>query len=368
MSKRSGLGRHSGSFLLGALLPTALLFFLASDRVGERLTSISSIGNGYLLNCPARQANLSAPAGDDEEEQDVDRFPGLAELLPRVATADRTVIVTSVNEAWAAPGSLLDLFRASFRNGEGIEHLLNHTLIVAVDAGGFDRCRAVHPHCYLLEVRSANVSAANRFLSKGYLELVWTKLSLQQRVLELGYNYLFTDVDVMWLRDPFRHINQYADVTMSCDRFSGEPESLKNSPNTGFHYVKSTERTVAMVRYWRAARPRFPPHHDQKIFDNIKRELAGKLGVRIAFLDTALFGTFCEFRDGIDGGVCTMHANCCIGLDNKVRELRGVVAAWKNYTALPPAEKEAGKASWPYPTRCRAARRAKPARPAPIKN
>jgi len=67
MSKRSGLGRHSGSFLLGALLPTALLFFLASDRVGERLTSsISSIGNGYLLNSPARQANLSAPAGDDE--------------------------------------------------------------------------------------------------------------------------------------------------------------------------------------------------------------------------------------------------------------------------------------------------------------
>ena len=65
MSKRSGLG-HFGSFLLGALLPTALLFFLASDRVGERLTSISSIGNGYLLNSPARQANLSAPAGDDE--------------------------------------------------------------------------------------------------------------------------------------------------------------------------------------------------------------------------------------------------------------------------------------------------------------
>ncbi|KAG2602969.1 hypothetical protein PVAP13_5KG729864 [Panicum virgatum] len=371
MSKPSGLG-HFGSFLLGALLPTALLFFLASDRVGERLTSsISSIGNGYLLNSPARQANLtsdggsaSAPAGDEEEEEQ-DRFPGLAELLPRVAMADRTVIVTSVNDAWAAPGSLLDLFRESFRNGEGIEHLLNHTLIVAVDAGGFDRCRAVHPHCYRLEVKSANVSAANRFLSKGYLEIVWAKLSLQQRVLELGYNYLFTDVDVMWLRDPFRHINLYADVTMSCDRFSGEPESLKNSPNTGFYYVKSTERTVAMVRYWRAARPRFPPHHDQKILDNIKSELVGELGVRIAFLDTALFGTFCEFRDGIDGRVCTMHANCCIGLDNKVRELRGVVAAWKNYTALPPAEKEAGKARWPYPTRCRAARRAKPA---PIKN
>ncbi|CAO2181914.1 unnamed protein product [Urochloa humidicola] len=358
---------HLGSFLLGALLPTALLFFLASDRVGERLTSISSFGNEYLLS-PSRQANLtseggSMPAGEEQQQQD--KFPGLAELLPRVATADRTVIVTSVNEAWAAPGSLLDLFRESFRNGEGIEHLLNHTLIVAVDAGGFHRCRAVHPHCFLLEVTSANVSAANHFLTKGYLELVWTKLSLQQRVLELGYNYLFTDVDVMWLRDPFRHINLYADVTMSCDAFSGEAESLRNSPNTGFYYVKSSERTVGMLRYWRAARALFPADHDQQVFDNVKRELAGKkLGVRIAFLDTAVFGTFCELREGIDGRVCTMHANCCFGLDNKVRELRSVIAAWKKYTGMAPAERKSGEARWAYPKRCTAARwRAKP--PAP---
>ncbi|CAO2167535.1 unnamed protein product [Urochloa humidicola] len=354
---------HLGSFLLGALLPTALLFFLASDRVGERLTSISSFGNEYLSKSPVRQANLTSDGARGQEEQQQDRFPGLAELLPRVAMEDRTVIVTSVNEAWAAPGSLLDLFRESFRNGEGIEHLLNHTLIVAVDAGGFDRCRAVHPHCYLLEVTSANVSAANQFLSKSYLELVWTKLSFQQRVLELGYNYLFTDVDVMWLRNPFRHINLYADVSMSCDAFSGEAESLTNSPNTGFYYVKSSNRTVEMVRYWRAARPRFPADHDQQVFDNIKRELVtgNKLGVRIAFLDTALFGTFCELRDVIDGRVCTMHANCCFGLDNKVQELRSVIAAWKNYTSMAPAERKSGKARWAYPTRCTAAQRAKPA-------
>uniref|UniRef100_A0A0E0CCA5 Uncharacterized protein n=1 Tax=Oryza meridionalis TaxID=40149 RepID=A0A0E0CCA5_9ORYZ len=34
---------HLTSFLLGALLPTVLLFFLASDRVSERL------GNGALV-------------------------------------------------------------------------------------------------------------------------------------------------------------------------------------------------------------------------------------------------------------------------------------------------------------------------------
>jgi hypothetical protein len=123
-------------------------------------------------------------------------FPGLAELLSKVATDDGTVIITSVNEAWAEPGSLLDIFR------EGTADLLNHTLIVAVDAGALARCKAVHPHCYLLEVTAANVTSANRFMTKSYLELVWAKLSLQQRVLELGYNYLFTVSD---LHD-FRHL------------------------------------------------------------------------------------------------------------------------------------------------------------------
>jgi hypothetical protein len=61
-------------------------------------------------------------------------FAGLAELLPKVATDDRTVIITSVNEAFARPGSLLDLFRESFYAGEKISHLLDHLVVVAIDS------------------------------------------------------------------------------------------------------------------------------------------------------------------------------------------------------------------------------------------
>ena len=114
-------------------------------------------------------------------------------MLPKVATDDRTVIITSVNEAFARPNSLLGLFRERFRAGEGTKHLLDHVLVVAVDTVAFVHCKAVHPHCYLLEVKSStNLSSENSFLSEAYVELVWAKLSLQQRVLELGYNFLFT--------------------------------------------------------------------------------------------------------------------------------------------------------------------------------
>ena len=113
-----------------------------------------------------------------------------------MADEDRTVIMTSVNEAWAAEGSLLDLFLESFKHGEKIAHFVNHLLIVALDAGALERCRAVHPHCYLLPPRaggnSSDLSKEKVFMSKDYLDLVWSKVRLQQRILELGYNFLFT--------------------------------------------------------------------------------------------------------------------------------------------------------------------------------
>ena len=121
------------------------------------------------------------------------------------------------------------------------------------------------------------------------------------------------DVDIIWFRDPFRHISLYADMAISTDFFNGDPDDArKNAPNTGFYYVKSTNRTVEMLRRWRAARTRSRPGgptNDQGVFNDIKAELvAGELHIRLMFLDTVFFDGFCEFRGEMDR-VCTMHAN-----------------------------------------------------------
>jgi len=49
-------GSHAVSFLLGAALPTALLFFLASDRLGGGFPTISSSWRGDGSISTARQA------------------------------------------------------------------------------------------------------------------------------------------------------------------------------------------------------------------------------------------------------------------------------------------------------------------------
>jgi len=160
------------------------------------------------------------------------------------------------------------------------------------------------------------------------------------------------DCDMVWFRNPFRHFPVYADMSCSSDDFKPSRAPLDNPLNTGLYYMKSTNRTIEMMKYWRAARERFPGQHDQAVFVNIRHELVGKLHVKIEPLDTVYYGGFCEYHDDPEK-VCTVHANCCVGLDTKVHDLKDFAADWKNYTSLTPEARQKGGFKWTYPTRCR---------------
>lgn len=344
------------SFILGASAAAVLLFFLTSASSGARFTGISSWANGTAeFDAPAQEANPAreppataqaeakgSPAPEQQEDE-------LERLLRAVADEDRTLIMTSVNEAWAAEDSLLDLFLESFRIGDGIAHLLSHVLIVAMDPPAMERCRALHPHCYLYTIPGVDFASAKFFLSKEYLELVWSKLKLQRRVLQLGYNFLFTDVDVMWFRNPFKHVTAYADMSISSDVFFGDPDNIDNFPNTGFFHVRPNKRTIAMTRAWHEARERYPGRNEQPVFNAIKKGLVRDLGLRVQYMDPAFMGGFCSYGKDLRK-ICTMHANCCVGLTNKLRDLATVLGDWKNYTRMPHWAKHAAK--WTVPGAC----------------
>ena len=316
-------------------------------------------------------------------------YAELAELLKNASMEDNTVIVTSINQAYAAPGSLLDLFLESFRLGEGTARLLDHLLIVAVDPGALQTCRSVHRHCYLLRpdggAAAADLGAEKHFMSPEYLDMMWTRNRFQLTILELGFNFLFTvhihtqastylacksidqlgtckifmhgvliiqDIDILWFRNPMRHIAITSDIAIASDYFNGDPDSLHNLPNGRFLYVRSKNRTVEFYRRWRAARRQFPPGtNEQHILAQVQAPLTGQVGVRMQFLDTANCGGFCQLSGDLRR-VSTMHANCCTGLPNKVHDLRSVLRDWQNYTAAPRELRRRGGYGWTKPGRC----------------
>ncbi|RCV12381.1 hypothetical protein SEVIR_2G275600v4 [Setaria viridis] len=286
-------------------------------------------GNGRTQQ--AHPSGMQAAAASPRDKDDGE----LAQVLRRAAMEDNTIIMTFTNEAFAAPGSLMDLFLESFRVGLKTEQLLKHLVIVAADAKAFARCRQVHPHCYALAMGATNFTGEQRFMAGDYLDMMWRRNRFQARVLGLGYSFVFTDVDIVWFRNPLLRIPVAVDFAMSCDMFYGDnPYDLNKRANGGFVYARASARTVAFYDAWYEAREAHPDKNEQDLFDKLKRELSARSGVAAQFVDTDYLGGFCESGKRRDfNKLCTYHGNCLVGLGAKLQRLRGVLDEWKEFKA-----------------------------------
>ncbi|GLT91156.1 hypothetical protein SLE2022_090580 [Rubroshorea leprosula] len=279
--------------------------------------------------------------------------PKLERILKEAAMDNTTVILTTLNQAWAAPNSVIDLFLRSFRLGNGTERLLNHLVIIALDQKAFERCLVVHRHCFALVTEGVDFHQEAYFMTQAYLKMMWTRIEFLLFVLEMGYDFVFTDADIMWFRDPFPRFYLDADFQIACDSFRGNPDDMRNKPNGGFNYVKSNNRSIEFYKFWYSARKTYPGYHDQDVLNFIKfHPFISKIGIRIKFLDTAFFGGLCEASKDLNL-VCTMHANCCLGLDNKLNDLRLMLQDWRAFISLPLDLKNESVISWRAPQKCR---------------
>ncbi|GJR87144.1 putative nucleotide-diphospho-sugar transferase family protein [Tanacetum coccineum] len=278
----------------------------------------------------------------------------LETVLKEASMDDNTVIITTLNEAWVDPNnSVLDLFLASFRFGYQTSRLLNHLVIIALDQNAFASCKRVHTHCFALTTEGVDFSQEAYFMTPDYLKMMWRRIDILQSVLEMGYNFLFTDADVMWFRDPFPHFYPDADFQIACDHYSGNSTDLgTNIANGGFSFVRSNIRSIEFYKYWYSSRAFYPDLHDQDVLNTIKFDsVLTDINLKLRFLDTTYFGGFCEPSTDLNK-VCTMHANCCVGLENKVHDLKIMLQDWKKFMALPSSMKSSLRPTFSAPKNC----------------
>ncbi|KAJ3681251.1 hypothetical protein LUZ60_015740 [Juncus effusus] len=314
-------------FLFGGFV--AVLLMLSINYTNSRLGTWPPF---EILPMRSDQCN-NMSVGEVTVAKKHDEDP-LADILEKAAMEDKTVIMTQVNAAWSAPNSLLDFFLEGFHVGEGIEHLLSHLVIVAVDPASFERCKTLHPYCYFMKT-DGNYTTEKVYMSKDYLDLLWERNAFQLRILKLGYNFLFSDVDILWLRNPFRHIALTSHFAFASDFFYGDEDSIERStPNGGFMYVKSSNKTIEFFKNWHTERPNWPDQHEQYVLNRIKVEYVKRFKVRMQFITTMYTGGFCEMSKDITK-VCTVHANCCVGINTKLNDLKIILEDWKKYISLP---------------------------------
>ncbi|KAM3406147.1 hypothetical protein ACQJBY_000284 [Aegilops geniculata] len=281
-----------------------------------------------IADAGIRKLSTAAVASDDD---------GLAELLRSASMEDKTVILAFANEAHALPGSLLQMLLDSLRTGVRTEPLLKHLLVVATDPKGLERCRRMHPLCHLLS--GVNGAAPNgtelMFYDKDYVDMMWARNRFQARVLTLGHAFLFTDLDILWFRNPLLRIPVGADITLGCDNhFGTNPYDLDKAANGGFVYARPTVASLAFFKDWYEARTRWPGENDQVVFREMKHELAARHGATVQLVDTTYFHSACEAWKKFNfHEICTFHAACIHGLQDKIDRLNAVLDEWRQFKA-----------------------------------
>ncbi|KAF5774274.1 putative nucleotide-diphospho-sugar transferase [Helianthus annuus] len=276
-------------------------------------------------------------------------------ILKKATMSNNTVIITTLNDAWAEPNSMFDLLLESFRVGNQTKRFLKHLVVVTLDQKAYTRCLKLHPHCYNLRTDGTDFSEEAYFMAPDYLKMMWRRIDFLRSVLDLGYSFVFTDADIMWFRDPFPQFHKDADFQIACDYFNGNPSDLQNLPNGGFNYVKSNKKTIQFYKFWYNSRLTFPSLHDQDVFNKIKfSPFITNVGLQIRFLDTGYFGGFCQPSKDLNK-VCTMHANCCVGLENKVHDLGIMLSDWRKYqkSRVNQTSTQGSTGSWTVPQLCR---------------
>lgn len=154
-------------------------------------------------------------------------------------------------------------------------HLSNY-LVLAMDSSVYQFLRTNGANVFHHVV---NTSPGRRLLSQpddpnlfgtaSFLETSRRKSMLVQTVLQLGYSVVFSDVDVVWLKNPIPILIQHSeDFVLQSDTAYPKTDPLNFNVNSGFYLVRSNVRTVttlkAIVKYSAAIR-----RSEQKAFNYV---------------------------------------------------------------------------------------------------
>ncbi|XP_058221753.1 uncharacterized protein At1g28695-like isoform X2 [Rhododendron vialii] len=251
---------------------------------------------------------------------------------------NKTLIITIVNKAYVEPHrdnfpSMLDLFLESFWLGEDTRSLLDHLLLVAVDRTAYDRCKFRRLRCYRLETDGVDFTGERVYMSDDFIKMMWRRTFFLLDVLQRGYNFIFTDTDILWLRNPFPRLrtNETEDLQISND--SSDHPLAEYLINTGFYYIRSNNKTISLFEKWHSMKDNSTGMKEQDVLVRMKATgVFGQLGLSVRMLDTLYFNGFCSNRTDV-GLVVTVHANCCRSVSAKVEDLAVILGGWRRFRA-----------------------------------
>ncbi|KAK3247441.1 hypothetical protein CYMTET_43061 [Cymbomonas tetramitiformis] len=225
-------------------------------------------------DCPSGPATLF---GSADLNTSISRA-GNCRCLP--CGCNGTIVLTVVNSAF------VDLMELQFESvARFAPRLLNMWVVVALDEAAFEACKRMWRHCALDEAFSAapDMSQGHTYsdarlegdaraqrLSKleclggeevapagsSSTRICWRRVELVSLAVRMGFDVMFADVDVVFLRDPRPYLRTDVDLQFGPNSKGFERTSeaayqvFPGTLNAGFYHIRATRASLLFLMAW----------------------------------------------------------------------------------------------------------------------
>ena len=221
---------------------------------------------------PARAVAL-APAAAAAADVDMSAFgKDLSEaLVARFASWDKMVIVSFVNAHY------MDFCRNWVRHLRAAGN--RHFLVGALDDQAYTQLRAANVPSF--DMAASLTTRDFGWGSKVFKQAQQKKIAMFLAVLQMGYSALLSDIDVMYLRDPFAFFRSVPDAQLliSSDLLTStvtdegpeRPNGFGATLNVGIIYMRPSNATIALTTEWNSMCSKNLDFWEQAAFNSLVR-------------------------------------------------------------------------------------------------
>ena len=194
-------------------------------------------------------------------------------------------------------------------------------IVVAEDDVVYNKLSKEYKEHLTVERSSLIHSEAHVYNSKEYNNLVSTRPSHILRHLDQNKNVLYTDMDIVWLKNPLNHLEKCIDFVAQIDNDSW----CGYTPYycTGFMAFRPTSSSKRLVSRWNQILQQYP-QLDQPVFNHVVKEL--NTNIKHLGLNTRLFPNGKQFFELYNNDqkkdVVVVHNNYIIGKDKKIERFK----------------------------------------------
>lgn len=162
---------------------------------------------------------------------------------------------------------------------------ISYWIIATLDDDTSAHLAEIGTRCFHFPYIESEKGREYKYGSAHYIKALWGKVAVIKSVLDLGYDVLCSDMDVVWFADPYDYFHKV--VTSGDFLVSSDLISTTNTPgdaglemgagmwtnvNTGMYYVRNTPGGKTLMKEWYALNDKHLGNDQESLYNYLRRE------------------------------------------------------------------------------------------------